>query len=406
MEEEGRVMALQCLALCKERDVDPTMLLALRHWQWLDSSRFGTKLKSFVELHTKMGPKYIYNKPLRDSFERWVLMDIKQTGIVNLAPTMKVEAYRKAELFEKYRQVKDSWPSPHAPYLIQMRPGLFILLANFQAGFHLLREMATTRWYEREDGKLIPVELLYEGQMEGEPCRCILDCEAYTSHYEGCLTREELVESVRQVPQVLTKALVGIGALQREDMVMAVEKYKCRDDKISFHFIMNFFGDPTVDLKRVLEEVILAPYREERARCKKDKSAACVAARVAVKGSDGLYTHALFHVDDATIKGKHQFSVVFSRKEKEEPCRIDWIHWISRGGEQAVRKKSKFFGVPMVPSHEQALHMLCLGGFMHWIPNTLVLHPRFRVVVAPVLDLDGGSALSVRFGLVLFLFLW
>ena len=399
-------MAERCLALCKERDVDSSLLLALRHWQWLDSSRFGTKLKSFVEMHTTMGTRHAHSESFMDAFEKRVLREIRKSGIVNLAPGMKVEAYRKAELFEKYRAVKDQWPSPHVPYLIQMRPGLFILLANYQAGFHLMRDMATTRWYEREDGKLIPVELLYEGQIEGEPCRCILDCEAYMSHFEQCMTYEELVESVRQVPQVLTKALVRIGAIRREDKVIAVEKYKCRGEKVSFHFSLNIVGDPTVDLKSVLRDAIISPYIEERARCKKDKSAACMAERMTEKDEDGLYKHALFHVDEATIKGKHQFSAVFSRKAKEEPCRIDWIHGISDGGKKVVRKPSMFRGIPMVPGHERALDMLYMGGFTHWIPNTLVLNPKFRIVAGPVPDLDGGSALSVSstclfFGLVI-----
>jgi hypothetical protein len=390
----AHTMAKQCLALFKERNVDPTLLLILRHWKWLDSSRIGTKLKSFLELHTKICGLHVGNTKFLKEFEGCILDEMKTTGVVNLAPTMRVEAYRKAELFEKYNSVKDRWPQPHMPYLIQMRPGPYILLANWQAGFHLLRSMAASNMYKRQDGKHIPVELLYEGQMAGEPCRCILDCEAYMSHYEGHLSRDELIECVRQVPQALTKALVRIGAIKHEDVVMAFEKNKCRGEKISFHFTLNILIDPTVDGKRVLEEVIIAPYRGERARCRKDGgSASCMAKRMASeKNSDGTYNHALFHVDEATIKGKHQFSVVFSRKTNEEPCRVDWVHRISEGGTKAMRRKSQFYGIPMVPTHTRALDMLCLAGFSHWIPNTLVLHPKFRVVASPVLDLEGTSS--------------
>ena len=53
--------------------------------------------------------------------------------------------------------------------------------------------MARELKYRREDGRVIPVELLYEGQMEEVPCRMILDCEAYVSQFEGRLSHAELL---------------------------------------------------------------------------------------------------------------------------------------------------------------------------------------------------------------------
>ena len=375
--------AKHCIALLDEKRLDITMLFALKHWEWLDHTRFGRNLKSFVECTARLRRSDM----LDASFFSTVWEEFARRGIVNLAPERRVEAYRKEELFQKYRKECDAgnWPDPHQPYLIQMRPGVFVLLSNFQAGFWLLRDMAKTRWYKREDGKNIPVQLLYEGQIEGEPCRCILDCEAYVSQFDGRLSREELVESVKQVPQALVRELVRIGAIKREDVVTFIEKNKCRGDKVSFHYTSNLVGDPTMDLKAVLAKVYIERYTEVRTVLNKTKSM----AHVPVEG--GRCDPAL-HVDERTIKGRHQFSVVFSRKDGEEPCTIDSIVTVSNGGETVERKDCPMKGIPLVPSHEHALDMLFFGGYTHWIKETVVINSKFRTAAGPVVDLDGCRA--------------
>lgn len=391
-----------CIRLLDEQSLDITLLLALKHWEWLDSTRFGRALKTFIECKTAL-KRALVEHP---AFQQRVLSVFRVRGITNLAPERRVEAYRKEELFSRYRAAK--WPQPHQPYLIQMRPGMFILLSNYQAGFHLVRDMARELKYRREDGRVIPVELLYEGQIEGEPCRCILDCEAYFDHFEAAgMSMEDLVESVRQVPRALARELARMGAIKREDVLMAVEKDKRRGKKVSFHFIFNFFGDPTVDLKAVLEQAVLKPYREERARCKRDKSPASVIPMLALRG-DGTCEHPLLHVDEATIKGRHQFSNVFSRKENEKPCTIDRVLWISEGGERVEVRKCGVSGIPLVPTDKKALAMLFWGGFVHWLPNSVVLSPKFRITATLVIvGLDGGRLLTVgRSSLVLFILDW
>jgi len=306
---------------------------------------------------------------------------LDRTGIVDLAPRLRVEAYRKQELMDMYHAVRDSWP-PHKPYLLQMRPGVYILFSNFQAGFHQMRKMALTGKYLTEEGRVLDVELLYEGQVEGEPCRIILDCDAYIADYAGLLTEEELVQSVLQVPQMLTRELVRIGAISREDTVCVVEKDKSRHDKVSFHFTFNIVGIPTVDLKAMFERVVLAPYKEVHARCLAEKSRVPLAKHIAKSlGKDGVYAHALAHVDPSTVKGKHQFSTAFSRKKGEGPPRMGWMQWISEGGTKVRRVESSLRGVDVVPSSERAFGMLYLAGFVHWTPRTLVLSRRFQGVV-------------------------
>lgn len=392
--------ATECMRLMDEQQLDITLLLALKHWDWLDSTRFGRSLKSFIECKTLLKRGDVQN----NEFQKHVWTEFKRRRIVNLAPERRVEAYRKEELFVKYRAAE--WPQPHHPYLIQMRPGLFILLSNFQAGFHVIRDMARDQKFMREDGKWIPVELLYEGQIEGEPCRCILDCEAYFDHFElGGMSMDDLVESVRQVPRALARELARMGAIRREDALMVVEKDKRRGKKVSFHYIFNIFGDPTVDLKAVLEQAVIRPYREERAVCKRDKSAASLGPLVAIR-EDGTCEHALLHVDEATIKGRHQFSTVFSRKPNEEPCRISRVLWILEGGKQVMEGPCVVGGMPLVPTSKKALEMLFWGGFTHWMPRSVVLSQRFRITASPsVIGLDGGRALTVAiwFGFVEFI---
>ena len=78
--------------------------------------------------------------------------------------------------------------------------------------------------------------------------------------------------SLLQVPQVLVRELVRMGAIARGDTVCVVEKDKSREDKVSFHFTLNIVGIPTIDLKVMFERVVLAPYKEVHSRCRDAKS--------------------------------------------------------------------------------------------------------------------------------------
>jgi hypothetical protein len=395
------MMADRCIELCDSNRVDPFLLFSLRHWHWLDGCRFGTKFKAFIELNTTLTTREMTCDGYKGAFERRLRSVLGQRGVQNLAPELRVEGWRKDEVMTKWQESQRSgpWP-PHKPYMLQMRPGKYILVSNFQAGFHLVRAMTGTGKFRADEGRNLPVTLLYESQVEGEPCRIILDCEAYLVDYEGLLTEEEVVESVRQVPQVLTKRLVAIGAITSSDTVMAVEKDKSREGKVSRHFTLNIVGIPTGDLKIMFQRVVLAPYQALRSRRRLEKSGLCISRCVAAsKGPDGVYADALLHVDPTTVKGLHQFSLAFSRKEGEEPARINWVHWIMNGGDKVKRVKSKFHGVPLVPSHESALDMLLLGGFVHWTPNTLVLSRKFWVGTDLGLNLfpSSVSASSIYF---------
>ncbi len=381
-EVQGKLVANECIELCRKHRVDLNLLFSLRHWGWLDNTRCGSKLKAFIEGNTSLHRQEMQSMEFRKGFEMRVEYALHKAGIQKLTPELVVEGALKQEVMDKYFAVRDSWP-PHKPYLLQMRPGPYLIFADFQTASNYVREMAETGKYQsRESGKYRPVELLYEMQMEGEPCRIILDCDAYLEDYAGLLSKEELVESVLQVPLVLTRELVRIGAIDRGATVRAAVKDKSREGKVSFHFTLNIAGIPTGDMKAVFAMLVLGPYTEIHARARRDKSRVCLARYIAKsKREDGVYAHALAHIDPATVKGKHQFSLAFSRKKGEEPPRMGWVHWIMDGGAKEKRVKSSFYGESIVPSHDRALEMLYFSGFVHFTPGMLVLKHKFHVPV-------------------------
>ena len=361
----------QCIARLDQDRLDITQLLAVRHWEWLDGTETGRRIKRFIEVEMCLRRGDV----VCEEFHRRVDTVFRERGIVDLAPERRVEAYRKEELFRLYQAA--GWPEPHTPYLLQMRPGLFILLSSYQSGFHLVRRMCSDGWYRSREGKMIPLSLLYEGQMEGVPCRVILDCEAYVSHFEGRLSHEELLASVQRVPQAFVRRMARLGAVGTRDVVRVYEKNKCRGEKISFHYTFNILVDPTVCGKRALSKALIEPYVEEWAAWKRTKS--MVHTLDAASGR----CDPLLHVDVCTVKGKHQFSVVFSRKAGEEPCVIERRLDISDGGETVRALPSAWAKEAHLPTHARALEMLYYAGFTHWTADSITLPKEFRIAPSP-----------------------
>ena len=91
----------------------------------------------------------------------------------------------------------------------------------------------------------------------------------------------------------------------------------------------------------------------------------------------------LLHVDVCTVKGKHQFSVVFSRKAGEEPCAIERRLDISDGGETVREYPSAWAKEAHLPTHARALEMLYYAGFTHWTADSITLPKEFRIAPSP-----------------------
>jgi hypothetical protein len=398
IKERGASLAQQCIALLEKDALDITLLYAVEHWEWLDKFRFGRKLKSVIELNTDFKPAFLTSAGFRDAFNNTVRIHFQARAFKGpLSPCRKVEAYYMDEIEELYRAA--AWPEPHVPYLLQMRPGPFIMFSNFWDGFLCIRDMAVSKKYTTKSGEIRDVSLLYEKQIPGQPSRIILDCEAYVKQYEGLLTFDDLVQSVLQVPEALVRALVKIKALNATDEVKFVVKDKCRGDgnKVSFHFTTYILVDPAWDMKKALYEAVIAPYVAQRSICKKQKSSVHIADMV--RPVDGRCQHPLLHIDEATIKGKHQFSVAFSRKKEEEPCRLARYITVSKGGDYVVSAPHPMEGIPLDPTHPKACWMLYDGGFAHFRKGMTVLNKAFREATPPVVDV-----VSVRQNLIGFYF--
>lgn len=392
--QKGKSLAQECIALLEKDALDITLLYAVEHWEWLDKFRFGRHLKSVIEMNTGFKPSFLRSPAFVDSFNETIRCNFNAKAFRNpLSPCRKVEAYKMLEIEELYRQA--AWPEPHIPYLVQMRPGPFIMFSNFWDGFMCVRKMAMSKTYTTESGIVKDVSLVYEKQIPGEPSRIILDCEAYVKHYAGLLTFDELVQSMQQVPEALVRALVKIGALKTTDEVKFIVKDKCRGDgdKVSFHFITFILVDPAWDMKKALYDAVIAPYAEIRSLCKKEKT--LIPTIEMIRPVDGRCEHPLLHIDEATIKGRHQFSLVFSRKEGENPCRLSKYITVSNGGDLVTSYAHPMEGIPLDPKHHKACWMLYDGGFTHFRKNMVVLNKEFRDNVSPAVDLVSVSETNV-----------
>lgn len=358
----------RCIAMMDEDGLCITQLWALPLWEFLDTNETGRKLKSYIECSTGMGRRDV-SAP---AFQERVSAVFRERGIVNLCPERRVEAYRKEELWRLYKEA--DWKQPHTPVLLQMKPGLFILVSNAQAAFHLIRAMAQDGVYTRQDGKLVAKELLYECQIDWSPSRVILDCEGYPPHFDGRMSAEKLLENIRLVPRAFVRKLFELGAVPRDAVVKLVEKNKSRNGKASTHFISNLIGNTTGSMKVLLANIYIDSYEEIRAEWKKTKSMGHVAL-----DKDGFCDPALL-VDHCTIKGKHQFSVVFSAKKGEPPCTLEQCFAISNGGETVEILESPFKRLPHIPTHPEALSMLFHAGFTHWMPNLIPINRKFGIM--------------------------
>lgn len=368
-----------CIAYFDERKLDITLLWLLKHWDWLDTFAFGKKMVSFIEGTMKLRRNHV----VRTEFHQRVTTVFCERGVQKICPSRMVQAYRKEELFALCCQQK--WPEPFFPFMLQMRPGVFVLFANWQDGFYWIVEK-TGRKAHTFDGKLLPVELLYENQIvdlkeHGDfPCQLIIDCDAYVDEFHGRLSMAELktLMSTQMLPWLVGK-LVSIGAIRRDQTVVVVEKEKSRvgtskGDKVSRHYMLNLIGIPTMQLRAVLRKIFIDMFTEARAQHKKTGSMAHVEV-----GSDACF--ALLG-DSATMHGRNQFSVLFCGKKGEKPPRISNIYEISDGGTRVKTTPWRFADDEHTPDHPDAMVMLFYACYSCMNPKTVTVNTSFPVPLA------------------------
>jgi hypothetical protein len=381
-----------CIAYFDEHKLDITLLWLLQHWDWLDTFVFGRKLRNFIERTMKLRQGHV----VRRAFHDRVTTVFLKRGVQKLCPNRMVQAYRMEETFRLCADKK--WPEPFLPFMLQMRPGVFAMFANWQDGFHWIVEKTGKKMHTFE-GKTMPLDLLYEKQVVamGEhgdmPCQLIIDFDAYVDEFGGRLSIPELKTLMVKVLPWFVEKLVGLGAIRMDQTVVVVEKEKSRDStskgpKVSRHYIFNILGLSTRELRAVLQQIFVDKFREERKKQKDTKSLAHVKI-----GSDACM--ALLG-DMATMHGRNQFSTLFCGKAGEQPPRITNIYEIGQAGRQIKVTPWPWAGEKHVPEHENALEMLFHACYSCMNPRTVVLNPIFYVsptdTVAQVSFLIQGQA--------------
>ena len=386
MAEYAEANADRCITLFDRDRLCITQLWAFAGnlWDFLDTNEVGTKLKSFIERETGMGKAEVSHP----AFQNRVKAVFGERGIQNLCPENRVEAYTKDETLRLLAAA--GWSEPYTPVMLQMRPGPFIAVQNAQAAFWLIENMIRTGQYRMKNGRIVKVGLLYEMQIDN-PCRVILDCEAYLDHFGGRLTMEQLVRNLRRVPQAFARRLVELGAIPRQSVVRMVEKNKGegRPGKATMHFISNVVSNPKGAMRMVLAKIYIESLEGVRKQLKDSKSMAHVEL-----DADGLFDPALV-VDVCTIKGSHQFSVMGSKKEGEVDSRLVQCFVISNRGQEEEVVESPFKDIVEFATHPNALSMLFQANFTHWMPDSIPINREFGIMAPTTMRISSHAVPSV-----------
>jgi len=118
-------IAEACINQLLSNGRDYTLLLYLPFWDFLDKFPKGLKLKEFIEIEMGLHRVQVECKEFHDR----VTSEFQTRGIQNLAPKRMVHAYRKEELFQLMAFA--NWPEPYFPFILQMRPGVFIAFSTW-----------------------------------------------------------------------------------------------------------------------------------------------------------------------------------------------------------------------------------------------------------------------------------
>ena len=346
---------------------DYTLLLYLRFWDFLDTFPKGKQLKEFIEIEMQLRREQVESQEFHDR----VNAEFNSRKIQDLAPKRMVHAYRKEELYQLMADA--NWPEPYFPYIIQMRPGVFIAFSTWQSGFRHIVYMTGCGFHEYQT-RLLPCVMTYECQSV-VPSRIIIDCDAYEKEFEGIMTLPELQEVMSDVPRWFVMRLVQIGAIDKYTTVKVVEKEKSRGSKASRHFIFNIVGMPRGDIANVLNRIFVVPFRLIRDQHRVSKNWKHVDPSTAEW--QGLIC------DIATMHGSNQFSTVFVGKPGEKPPGMTWIQEIQYGDGEAlvIKKAAPWSGQDHVPTHPDALEMLYMSCFSHPLHDMVPLNPQFMPLI-------------------------
>jgi len=297
-------------------------------------------------------------------FHRRVEQEFHKRGVKPVAPKRHVFDFFKDVTFKHASDARDKWPEPYMPFLLQMRGGYFHLFSSWQDGLWFLRETAGIGCFKHVH-RVFNYGLCFENQIENIPSRMILDCEAYASQFNSDVTLDDLETLISGVPEWITQRLVETGAIPRDKTVIWYKKRKSRGDKASAHFISNILGVPTLDIARVLREIILKPFEGIHREHSKTKMMTHMEKADLNPG---------MMVDPVPTKGRGQFAIPVSKKDNEpEYPRVTHVYRICQG--VCRIEDTPWAKDDQGPEHGQVLDILMKGCYTTLIKDCVTLNP-------------------------------
>lgn len=379
-----------CIEELGRRGCDYTLLLYLRHWDFVKRCEGLRPLLTFVErLEIPRG-----EASSRDFHQR-VCEEFGRRGVAPVAPERFTYSRTKAGAWQKAEQA--GWPQPRAMVQFQMRPGPFFVFFSWQDALIFVRRLGEERSFRVQPvvpdpsipGQVVdytearrePLDLLYENQ-SAYPTRLYLDCDAKEAEFG--LPVPVLRQLIEQVPLYLYKELVRIKAIQPSDTVQFFLKDKTREHKASMHICTNILGVSTEDFKRVLTAIFVEPLAEVRAVQKRTKTWLHLDKKRFPLGA---------LVDPAPFHGRHQLSTLYvEKKGSTQYPRFVKIVTISKGGDSVETVDVAWADEPdaHLPTSPHALPSLYHTCFSHPLTAMVTLREteRLGLQLAPKVGAD------------------
>ena len=399
------MMARRCIEALDANRQDITMLWLLKDVNWLERCKAGRELTDWVRNIMQVPTKIASG----EEFQAEVLREFQTRGVRAVAPERMVDHVKKDPAKQMCLDAK--WPKPYFLVMLQLNPrkpepegneqkkkppGRFLIFSSWQDAMLALQRIATTRKFQDSDGRLFPVQMIYENQVvdvggrEGDgydyPCRLILDCDAKLKEHGEGHTLESLKALIEQVPAWFVRRLVEIGAIKSTDRVVVYEKEKSRDNKASRHYIFNIMGFSTWDTNAVYHEIFRKEHDKEKALLEKEGARKAAALPIWKM------------VDIVPHHGRGQYSVLGffdkDKKETEYPCLTRRLVIVD-GKVKSVRSCK----VGREQSHMDqpyALSMLHEACYSCFVPEFVTLDSKYMVQHSAVKTVFNEPAVRVE----------
>jgi len=378
---DTRARAGWCIEELGRRGCDYTLLLYLKHWDYLRQCEGLRPLLTFIQrLDITQG------EASSREFHKRVCEEFGRRGVAPVAPGRFTYSRTKAGAWQKAEQAR--WPQPMVMVQFQMRPGPFFVFFSWQDALIFVRELGTTRSFRVEpvapdpsiqhqivdytEARRERLDLLYENQTVN-PTRLYLDCDAKEAEFG--LPVPVLRQLIEKVPLYFYEELLRLKAIRPTDTVQFYLKDKTREHKASMHVCTNILGVSTDDLRRVLTAIFVDPLGEERAVHKRTKTWLHLDRTRFPLGA---------LVDVAPFHGRHQLSTLYVEKQgSTQYPRFVRIVTVTDGGKSVTATDVEWAGDPdaHLPTSAHALQSLYHTCFSHPLTTMVTLQRQDRLAV-------------------------